>query len=300
MEINLPYFNGKSREVLYNAAAIAARANYRQTCVNLKDGILQSRWHENNEFLRLCGVGVTGIAQSDKWVPSTMTTLRSIVTDAAYAMADELGLPRPKGMTTIKPSGTQAKRMDVTEGIHKPLGRFIFNWIGFSRHDPLIDVLDRAGYRIRQNPADKESFIVCLPVEYSGVEFSSVVLSDGRTVEVNTDSAIDQLERYREVMHHYVDHNCSVTVSYDKGEVPAIVDWLMKNWDNYVAVSFLPRVDPTKTAADLGYQYLPQEVVSEDEYNSYVRDLAPVLFDGNDSDLAVGVDDCATGACPIR
>ena len=300
VEINLPYFNDRPIEELWRAVHIAARANYRQTCVNLKDGILQSRWHENNEFLRLCGVGMTGIAQSSYWTAGNMMTFRNIAQDSANDMADELKLPRPKSVTTIKPSGTQAKRMDVTEGIHKPLGRFIFNWIGFSRHDPLIDTLDRAGYRIRQNPTDKESFIVCLPVEYSGVEFSSVLLSDGRTVEVNTDTAVEQLERYREAMQYYVDHNCSVTVSYDPVELSAITEWLMRNWDNYVAVSFLPRVDPTKTAADLGYQYLPQEVVSEDEYNEYVRGLGPVMFDGRGGDFVVSVDECSSGACPVR
>jgi len=65
-----------------------------------------------------------------------MHALQSVATNAANDMADELNLPRSKAVTTIKPSGTQAKRMDVTEGIHKPLGKYIFNWIGFSRHDP--------------------------------------------------------------------------------------------------------------------------------------------------------------------
>lgn len=41
---------------MYRAIYLIARANYRQTCVNLKDGILQDAWHENNQFLRLCGV----------------------------------------------------------------------------------------------------------------------------------------------------------------------------------------------------------------------------------------------------
>ena len=34
----------------------------------------------------------------------------------------------------------------------------------------------------------------------------------------------------------------------------------------YIATAFLPRPDPTKTAADLGHPYLPQEVVTAEQY----------------------------------
>jgi ribonucleoside-triphosphate reductase len=81
------------------------------------------------------------------------------------------------------------------------------------------------------------------------------------------------------------------------GEVPAIVDWLMHNWDYYVGVSFLPRMDPTKTAADLGYPYLPQEVVTREVYDAYVKRLRPFDVDGGDM---LEEPDCATGACPVR
>ena len=60
-EVDLNKFHGDSAG-LRRAVEIAARANYRQTCVNLRDGILQEAWHMNNDFLRLCGVGLTGIA----------------------------------------------------------------------------------------------------------------------------------------------------------------------------------------------------------------------------------------------
>ena len=42
---------------------LIARANYRQSCVNLDDGVLQRTWHGLNEYLHLCGVGLTGIVQ---------------------------------------------------------------------------------------------------------------------------------------------------------------------------------------------------------------------------------------------
>ena len=46
---------------LLPAVWLNGRANYRRTCVNLKDGILQDKWRQTNEFLHLCGVSLTGL-----------------------------------------------------------------------------------------------------------------------------------------------------------------------------------------------------------------------------------------------
>ena len=117
------------------------------------------------------------------------------------------------------------------------------------------------------------------------------------------------MERYKLLMDNYVDHNCSVTISYSPDEAPSIVSWLHDNWNNYVGVSFLYRTDPTKTAKDLGYPYLPQEVVEEAAYRAYVKTLKPLEGEVEGSEAAnKGEEDfeidtgseCATGACPIR
>ncbi|TWH35583.1 MULTISPECIES: ribonucleoside-triphosphate reductase, adenosylcobalamin-dependent [unclassified Aminobacter] len=286
-------------EGLREAIYLAARANYRQTCVNLKDGILSDSWHELNEFLRLCGVGATGIVgfldslhYNDH--PRVLTALRMAARQGAFSMADELGLPRPKAVTTVKPSGTLGKIMDTTEGVHKPLGKYIFNNVNFSVNDPLVDRLKAAGYYTFPHPTDPTGVIVRLPVKYENVQFDVV-----NGVEVNLESAVEQLERYKLMMDYYVDHNCSVTISYDPSEVPAIVDWLYENWDSYVGVSFVYRNDPTKTAEDLGYAYLPQEVVTRETWEAYVSKLLPVDLDAPMSDELLD-EGCATGACPIR
>jgi ribonucleoside-triphosphate reductase len=220
--------------------------------------------------------------------------MRDMARSGADSIADELGLPRAKLVTTIKPSGTLSKIMDTTEGAHKPLGKYIFNNVNFSKHDPLIPMLKDAGYHMFDNPTDPAGVVVRLPVAYEDVEFDVV-----NGVEVNLESAVDQLERYKFLMENYVDHNCSITVSYDPSEIPAIIDWLDRNWDSYVGVSWLLRNDPTKTAADLGFPYLPQEVVTRETYEAYVATLAPIALDGDSGEELVD-DACSTGACPVR
>ena len=77
-------------------------------------------------------------------------------------------------------------------------------------------------------------------------------------------------------MEHYIDHNVSSSVSYSPGEIGSIVDWIHKNWDCYVSATFMLRNDPTKTAEDLGYPYLPQEVVTQEVFEAYANTLRPI------------------------
>lgn len=297
-ETDLSKFKGDSAG-LRRAVTLAARANYRQTCVNLLDGILQEAWHLNNEFLRLCGVGLTGIAKRPDLKAYELQELQRVATAGAYGMAQELGTPMPKNVTTIKPSGTLSKIMDTTEGVHKPLGRYIFNNINLSKYDPLLPLCRAAGYRVFDNPSDPDAVLVTIPVEYNDVPFEHY-MREGERVDVNLETAISQLERYKLYMQSWCQQNVSATISYSVDEVPEIITWLLDNWDVYVGVSFLFRADPTKTAKDLGYEYLPQEVVTKSVFDAYVQNLQPVNLDeGNMLDAEIQ-EDCATGACPVR
>ena len=287
VEIDLAKF-ANDPHGLERAVYLIARANYRQTLVNLDDGVLQRAWHENNQFLRLCGVGVCGVVRRADLTPYDYQTIRNVAHWGAYSMADELGTERPKNVTTIKPGGTTPKIMDTTEGISRPAGRYIFNNINFNRHDNLLLNLADAGYKVWPNPIDDESMLVRFPVEWPDVTFGD-----------EPESAVAQLDRYRMLMDNYVDQNCSTTITYNKAEVPSIVKWLLKNWDHYVGVSFMLRTDADKTAEDSGHPYLPQEVVGKEEFETYAKSLKPV-------DLAISeqfdpVDDaCDTGFCPVR
>lgn len=296
VEVDLGKFNGRMED-LWSAMYLVARANYRQTCVNLDDGILQRSWHELNQFLRLCGVGVTGVV---RWTlqndPNAWRSLAKYATKGTREMAQELGMPLAKAVTTIKPSGTVSKIMDTTEGIHKPLGRFIFNNVLFGKHDPSVAKMAAAGYKVFDHPFDPTGVLVTLPVEWSDVPGFTPV----NGIEVNLESAVDQLNRYKMVMENYVDHNCSITVSYDPSEVRSMIAWISENWHDYVGVSFILRNDPTKRAVDLGHPYLPQEVVGEAEYRAYTSRLQPVDLDGIKSTDDLLETECTGGVCPVR
>lgn len=308
-EVNVLAFRG-DKIGLERALYLAGRMNYRQTMVDLRDEILQEAWHLNNDFLHLCGVGLTGVAARPELTAYDFKRMRNITVSAAYSMANELNTALPKNVTCIKPSGTASKIMgteewgEVPEGIHLPLGKYIFNNVTYSKHDPLVAKFRQAGYSIEEKPFEPESVLVKFPVKYDTVPFTrtTVTRKNGKIeeVEVNLEPAIAQLERYRLLQETWCEQNVSNTISYDPSEVPQIIDWLLENWESYVGVSFLFRNDPTKNAADLGYAYLPQEVVSKEVFEAYASSLKEINYSGiefRDEEIDIG---CATGVCPVR
>lgn len=293
VEVNIAAFLDMAS--LHRALYIAARANYRQTCVNLRDGILQDAWHQNNEHLRLCGVGLTGIAQRDDLTTTQIEMMKSVAKQASYSMADELNLPRAKNVTTVKPSGSLSKIMGTTEGVHKPLGKYIINRVVFGKKDPMIPKLRESGYLIEDHPTQSDAFLVAFPIVWENIPFE---MKNG--IECNLETAVQQLERYKKWQIHWCDQNVSNTISYSPDEVPAIIDWFMENWEHYVGVSFLFRCDPTMTAAEMGVNYLPQTVVTKEEYEALASKIKEVTVDfQDDGDVSFG-DECASGVCPIK
>lgn len=308
-EVNLLAFKG-DKNGLERALYLAGRMNYRQTMVHLKDEILQEAWHLNNEFLHLCGVGLTGVAARPELTSYDFKRMRNITVSAAYSMANELAAPLPKNVTCIKPSGTISKIMgteewgEVPEGIHMPLGKYIFNNITYSKHDPLVDRFRKAGYHIIEKPYEPESVLVRFPVKYENVPFTRTTATrkngNVEEVEVNLESAVSQLERYRLLQETWCEQNVSNTISYDPSEIPQIIDWMCENWDSYVGVSFLFRNDPTKNAEDLGYAYLPQEVVTKEMYETYAKSLREIDYSGLEFQDIEADAGCMNGVCPVR
>ena len=291
------YFDIEAAErVVY----LLARHNYRQTCVDLRDGILQPDWHTNNERLRLCGVSITGIGEYE---PDSynLTRLKRMATYGAYSMAMELGLELPKNITTIKPSGTVSKVMGTSEGIHTPMGQYVFNWVVFNGDDPLVSLLAEANYKVMDHPTLPAAKIICLPEEFNSKNFT---LSE-HGFAYDDESIEEQFNRYLRIESVWCDQNISNTMYYKPKELDTLFDLIEKHWDNYVAFSFAPRQDLSKTKEEIKQMYnapyLPQELVTREEYYAYIQQLKPVdVFAVDDGEHDIEQEGCANGACPIR
>ena len=235
------------------------------------------------------GQSVTGILQATEkqvaWLDETYVYLKSF--DKSYS--EDHGWNPSVRLTTVQPSGTLSLLPGVTPGIHPAFANFYTRRVRFSSVDPLVDACRKRGYKVvwdigLDGREDHTRYVVEFPCKSP----------EGAVLAANM-TAIDQLEWVKKMQTEWADNAVSVTVYYRKEELPAIQEWLSKNYDNSVkSVSFLLHVDHN-------FQLPPYEEITEEEYNKSIAKLDfSIPLQQDSSDLMIDMDDCATGACPIR
>lgn len=256
-------------------------------------------WPETNEIvhknMRL-GISVTGICdwfgkiskdEASIWLDKTYKELEE--EDARYS--EKLGFNKSIKLTTVKPSGTLSLLPQVSPGVHANHSQYYVRRIRFASDDPLIPELRERGFHIEpkiefDGSYDHDTVVVSFPVK---APEGSICKKDF--------SAVDQLELVKFMNTHWSDNSTSVTVTYKEDEMPAIREWMKKNYNNYVkSVSFL-------MYSDHGFKQSPYEEITKEQYEEMSKKVKPIYslnqadsgsdFDDNDSE-------CAKGACPRR
>jgi hypothetical protein len=108
-------------------------------------------------------------------------------------------------------------------------------------------------------------------------------------------TALEQLEWVKKMQTEWADNAVSVTVYYRKEELPSIKAWLADNYDTGVkSVSFLLH-------ADHNFPLPPYEEIDQASYEKLLGKIdfsvaiAPDAFDEE-----LDLDNCSTGACPVK
>ncbi len=233
------------------------------------------------------GLGVGGIAQAgDKidWLDSAYAELRAF--DEQYSK--EKGWPTSIKLTTVKPSGTIALVAGSTPGLHPAYAKFFIRRVRMQSGDPLVEYCRARGYRIESvfnldGTKDHRTQIV---------EFPCMVSDD--TIIGKDLSAVAQLELVKKIMEVWADNSVSVTVYYKLEELPAIQEWLREHYNNSIkSVSFLLHNDH-------GFQQAPLEEIDEMDYNLTVAQLRDVPKAFTPMYEMLMLEECSTGACPVR
>ena len=241
--------------------------------------------HKNSRL----GQSVTGILQCDeekiKWLDEVYKYIKTF--DTEYS-AKKGWCPSVR-LTTVQPSGTLSLLPGVTPGIHPAFAQYYIRRVRFNSVDPLVDVCRKRGYKVVWDKGldgreDHTKYVVEFPCK-----------SPDNSVLAKNMTAVDQLEWVKRLQTIWADNAVSVTVYYRKEELESIKEWLSKNYDKSVkSVSFLLHVDHN-------FVLPPYEEISENEYNSAVSklDLSIPAVAAPEIDM-LSLDDCATGACPVR
>ncbi|HIQ97833.1 MAG TPA: ribonucleoside-triphosphate reductase, adenosylcobalamin-dependent [Candidatus Lachnoclostridium avicola] len=281
-------------EGLLKAQRLSVRAGYRMTCRELEI----HEWDYVQQRDRLLGCSLTGwqdmvnaTGMNREEQSSLLDKLRETAHEAAGKIARQLGQKEPLLVTTVKPEGTLSLLPTVSSGIHYSHSQYYVRRVRITATDPLCKVCEELGYPVFPEVGQDEETCRTKVVEFP------VKAPEGR---VKADvSAIEQLENYKMFMTHYVDHNCSITVHVRDDEWDDVEEWVWINWDDIVALSFL-------SYDDSFYELLPYEAISEEEYlkrKDAMKPFNPSLiskYEQEESELDIGVSDCANGVCPIR
>lgn len=279
-EVFLP--NVKSKEELQDIVELLYRINKHSLTLPSHHPETEEVVHRNMRM----GIGLTGVLQASEeqisWLDETYQYLREY--DEKYSELNGFNISIK--LTTIKPSGTLSLLPGVTPGIHPGYSEFMYRRITIASDNPLVEVCRDHGYPIEyklnlDGSSDYGSCIVTFPFSYP----KGTVLAKDMT-------AISQLMEVKRMQEIWSDNSVSCTVYYRMEELPAIREYLAKNYrNNHKSLSFLLHNEH-------GFKQAPYEEITEDQFNELVE-RTTVITKVSEADFE-GADECAKGVCPVR
>jgi len=279
---------------LVNAQRLSVRAAYRMTSVELEI----PDWDAVQQRDKLTGCSLTGwqdmvnaVNLNHKEQARVLRKLRKVGREEGDKYAEELGEGKPLLVTTVKPEGTLSQLPTVSSGVHYSHSEYYIRRVRINANDPLVKVCEELEYPIHPEVGQDEKTCTTKVIEFP------VKSPKGKTkYDI---SALEQLENYKLFMENYVDHNCSITVHVRDDEWEQVEEWVWKNWDEVVALSFL-------SLDDNFYDLLPYEQIDKKEYEKRVKVMKPFIpsllnkYEKVQTQFDIGDESCDSGVCPVR
>lgn len=228
----------------------------------------------------------------------TISKLSNVVRDESIEYALKTKTAVPHTCTTIKPSGSVSKLFGLTEGAHLPAMREYFRWVQFRNDDPLVKKYKDTGHHIKPLKQYEGTTAVCFPTrpEICKCGASPIVTAPEATMEEQY-IWLSKLEHFwlrGGKIENRWGNQVSYTLKYDKKQVNyATFMSMISLWQPLISTcSVMPSITDMDEAE---YEYLPEEPVSLETYNEYVRNLKGEI----EQDVDLVHIECSSGSCPI-
>ena len=260
----------------------------------------------------LLGVSLCGIQdQPQITTPQNLEDAARAAVVANTRISKALGIQSAARVTCVKPEGTASLVLGSSSGIHPAHAHRYLRRVQCSELEPVFQHFREA------NPQATEPSLW-------GSDYCAIfALESSEDAITRADmSAIDLLERAREVKRHYVDqgtakpeslesaaHNVSLTVSVDPDEWEDVEGYLWTHRQDFTGVSLL------SSSGDYDYQQPPFQAVSPEfkgEDQSAAWDLWQKLRDtsrevnyeqlkeSEDNTTPLATEACSGGQCELR
>ncbi len=296
--VNIAAFVDKNARVNINAlldtVKLASRISLRATNVTVS----LPEWDAVQKRDRLLGISLTGIMDfldnlpSDYPINWVFRKLRQAAREEARNYAFEMRVPEPLLVTCIKPEGSLSQLPTVSSGIHRAYAPFYIRRIRVSTIDPVCKALQSIGIANEPDRGKSERIVFSFPIKTSAKQSSL------------DEPAVSQFQRYLDVMEHYVDHNCSITISVGEREWGELADKVYDNLDKVVGCAFLPKY--TDAFPQMPYEEITAERYEELMQNfpsSEILDSLPEIVDRFENETYTEDEldvDCSSGYCPVK
>lgn len=228
-----------------------------------------------------------------------------IAKSEANDYAHQLGTTTPTTVTTIKPAGTTSKLFGITEGAHLPARRQYLRWVQFkgvlndngtweNGTDPLLPQYKNMGYPVKSLKTFPGMTVVGFPT----VPLIQRLKIGDRLVIASEASPQDQYRWISLLEKYWIGESQGNQISYtlkiytDRFDFQAYKEVV----EHYQPQVRCCSVMPSRNDSNLGYEYLPEEEVSSEQFLA----ITSALQDNN-ADEAVDWAhlQCSSGVCPI-
>ena len=258
-------------------ATFGKSSDVRQEAVKNRNRRIGVGFFGFHDWAALQGVRFSDIPSSVE-LSERLALYHLTVTSAASSYALALGIPAPIKSTTVAPTGSVAKLPGVSEGIQPPFARFFIRRIRYSSSDPKL-----LGITAHKEP--------CLYTDKTTVVsfMSHDPLTEVVSAELIQQSDEVSLESYLEVQalvqDVWADNAVSITANFHRDD--ATPDEL---------ASLLQKHLPTIK----GWTGMPEDGRPQSPYERLPWEVYALAIEGGPSSAFQAMDDCASGACPIR
>ena len=277
--------NLESPQEFFDTARLMHRYAKRVTMEHYHHKVSQDVIQRN----RRTGTGITGCLASPLFVPEILDQAYAAIQDEDERYSKELGIPKSKRTTVVKPSGTLSKVLDCMgyEGIHAAYSRHFIQRVRFASNDALVPKLREAGHYVEPvqkfgGGTDPQTLVADFYIETPA----------GKPVADEQWDTWKQLDVLKMAQKHWADQAVSVTVYYKREDIPKLKVWLSENLQYLKSISFLCH-------SDHGFVQAPKEAITEEQYHKLSSKIKPLNLEDIGQGELDGME-CEGGVCPVK
>lgn len=242
-------------------------------------------------------LAMTGVRYSEAPVDwrfeALLEEMAAVVDRTAQEYSHSLRIPVPVKTRTVAPTGTIAKLVGVSEGIHPIFARYFLRRIRFSDVDPdqmlTVKAYEDAGYGVEPDMYAPATTVVSLPTKDSLLASVERIYGPEQAeliVESASDISLEDMLAFQSMYQEFwADNAVSYTVNIDpeKYTVQDLADAI---------AAFGPGLKGGTVFPEMSMPQSPYQRITKDDYG---------LYEDWQTQVSDGVDEaCANGGCPIK